>query len=49
MRVPLKWLERYVELANKGARDLGYPDVGALWRANYDMTPEEFEKEAQRL
>lgn len=28
---------RFVELANKGAREQGYADVGALWRSNYDM------------
>jgi peptidyl-dipeptidase A len=40
---------RYVALANEGARDIGFPDTGALWRSSYDMTPEEFEKEAARL
>src|SRR5215471_330824 len=33
---------RFVELANKGAREMGFADVGALWRSNYDMTPEQF-------
>ncbi|MBC2652538.1 M2 family metallopeptidase [Novosphingobium flavum] len=33
---------RMVELANAGAKDLGYADTGALWRSNYDMTPEAF-------
>ena len=28
---------RYVELANKGARQLGFKDNGAMWRSNYDM------------
>ena len=40
---------RFVELANKGARDLGFADMGALWRAGYDMTPEEFARELDRL
>jgi len=40
---------RYVALANEGARDIGFPDTGALWRSAYDMSPEEFEKEAARL
>ncbi len=40
---------RMVELGNQGSRELGYPDVGALWRSNYDMTPEEFQKELDRL
>ena len=30
---------RYVELANKGARELGFTDTGALWRSKYDMPP----------
>jgi peptidyl-dipeptidase A len=30
---------RYVELANKGAREIGFADVGALWRSGYDMPP----------
>jgi peptidyl-dipeptidase A len=37
--------EDYVKLAgvaNAGAKELGYPDVGALWRSNYDMSPTEF-------
>jgi peptidyl-dipeptidase A len=40
---------RYVELANKGAKEMGFKDVGAMWRANYDMTPEEFSAEMERL
>jgi peptidyl-dipeptidase A len=40
---------RYVELANKGARQLGFQDNGAMWRSKYDMTPEEFAKELDRL
>jgi peptidyl-dipeptidase A len=34
--------QRFVELANEGARELGFPDLGALWRAGYDMSPDEF-------
>jgi len=41
--------ERMVELGNAGARELGYADVGALWRSNYDMPPNEFAKEEDRL
>ena len=33
---------RLVELANEGARELGYADTGALWRSWYDMPPEAF-------
>src|SRR5262249_7679991 len=40
---------RYVELSNKGARELGCPDPGAMWRSKYDMTPEAFAKEVDRL
>ena len=40
---------RYVELANEGAAELGYGDLGEMWRANYDMSPAEFEGEAARL
>jgi len=40
---------RQVEIANQGARDLGYKDLGAYWRAKYDMTPDEFAKELDRL
>jgi peptidyl-dipeptidase A len=40
---------RYVELANKGAKELGFQDNGAMWRAKYDMPPDEFAKELDRL
>ena len=40
---------RMVEITNEGAKELGYNDVGALWRSGYDMTPEEFEAETDRL
>ena len=33
---------RLVEIANQGAKDLGYSDTGAMWRSRYDMSPEEF-------
>lgn len=33
---------RFVELSNAGAAELGYADTGAMWRAGYDMSPEEF-------
>jgi peptidyl-dipeptidase A len=41
--------ERFVELANEGARTLGFADMGALWRSNYDMPPEAFAAEVERL
>ncbi len=40
---------RMVELGDEGARQLGYADVGALWRSNYDMPPDQFAKEMDRL
>lgn len=40
---------RYVELANKGARELGFVDTGAMWRAKYDMPPDAFSAELDRL
>ena len=40
---------RYVELANEGARELGYGDLGEMWRANYDMNPDAFQAETKRL
>ena len=29
-------------LMNEGSRGIGYRDAGALWRAGYDMTPDQF-------
>ena len=40
---------RFVELANEGARELGYRDLGAMWRSGYDMEPDAFAAEATRL
>jgi peptidyl-dipeptidase A len=40
---------RYVELANAGARELGYQDLGAMWRSGYDMPADDFTREAARL
>ena len=40
---------RFVELANKGARELGFKDSGAMWRSKYDLPPDEFAKEVDRL
>lgn len=41
--------ERLVALANQGAGELGYTDVGALWRSKYDMDPAAFAAEVDRL
>jgi peptidyl-dipeptidase A len=40
---------RFVELSNKGAKELGFTDSGAMWRSKYDMSPEDFTKELDRL
>jgi peptidyl-dipeptidase A len=40
---------RFVSLSNKGARELGFKDTGAMWRAKYDMPPDDFAKELDRL
>ena len=40
---------RFVELSNKGARELGFADTGVLWRSNYDMPPDQFSAEVDRL
>ena len=41
--------QRFVELANEGARELGYRDLGVMWRSGYDMSPEAFAAETERL
>jgi peptidyl-dipeptidase A len=41
--------QRYVELGNKGARELGFADMGAMWRSKYDMPPDAFTAEMDRL
>jgi peptidyl-dipeptidase A len=40
---------RQAELVNEGARGLGYNDLGAMWRSNYDMPADEFAEELDRL
>ena len=44
-----KDFERFVTLANKGAHELGFADTGAMWRSKYDMPPDEFARELDRL
>jgi peptidyl-dipeptidase A len=41
--------ERFVDLANQGARTLGFADMGILWRSNYDMPPDAFSGEVERI
>ncbi|MGA7990955.1 MAG: M2 family metallopeptidase [Thermoanaerobaculia bacterium] len=40
---------RFVTLGNEGARELGFADTGAMWRSKYDMTPDAFAREVDRL
>ena len=40
---------RFVELSNQGSREIGFKDTGAMWRAGYDMTPDEFSADLERL
>jgi peptidyl-dipeptidase A len=40
---------RYVELGNKGSREIGFKDMGDLWRSGYDMPAEAFEADVERL
>ncbi|HBB88359.1 MAG TPA: peptidyl-dipeptidase [Blastocatellia bacterium] len=40
---------RFVELSNKGAKEMGFKDTGAMWRAKYDMEPDAFSAEMERL
>jgi peptidyl-dipeptidase A len=40
---------RFVELSNKGAQELGFADTGAMWRSKYDMPPDAFARDLDRL
>ena len=40
---------RYLELTNRGAKEIGFDDTGALWRSGYDMSPQAFEADLARL
>ena len=41
--------QRFVELGNEGAKELGYANLGELWRSKYDMPPDAFVAELDRL
>ena len=41
--------ERFVQLSNAGARELGFADTGDMWRSGYDMPPDDFTAELERL
>jgi len=40
---------RLVEIANEGAKELGFKDLGAMWRSHYDMDADAFAGEVDRL
>jgi peptidyl-dipeptidase A len=40
---------RMVGIANEGAKELGFANVGAMWRSGYDMPPDQFAAETERL
>lgn len=47
---PMKELyARQVELANEAAGELGFDDLGTMWRSAYDMDPAAFPGELDRL
>lgn len=41
--------QRFVELVNEGAREMGYADAGQMWRSGYDMPAEQVVSETDRL
>ncbi len=48
--VPMrKDYERFAELTNEGAKEMGFANTGEVWRAGYDMTPAQFQAETDRL
>nr|WP_294851282.1 M2 family metallopeptidase [uncultured Sphingomonas sp.] len=40
---------KMTELSNQGAKELGFADTGAMWRSAYDMPPEAFAKDTERM
>jgi peptidyl-dipeptidase A len=40
---------RLVDLANQGAKEMEFADVGAMWRSGYDMPADNFAREVDRL
>ncbi|MBX7531380.1 M2 family metallopeptidase [Qipengyuania sp. 1XM1-15A] len=41
--------QRMISIANEGAQELGFDDLGAMWRSNYDMDPDQFAAETERM
>ena len=40
---------RMIAIANEGSKELGFADLGAMWRSNYDMDPDQFAAETERM
>lgn len=40
---------RFAELSNKGAREMGFADTGIMWRSKYDVAPDAFAADVDRL
>ena len=40
---------RMIAIANEGSQELGFADLGAMWRSNYDMDPDQFAAETERM
>ncbi|MDZ4868846.1 MAG: M2 family metallopeptidase [Alphaproteobacteria bacterium] len=41
--------QRFVEIVNQGAKEMGFADTGEVWRGAYDMKPDAFAQETERL
>ena len=41
--------QRMIAIANEGSKELGFADLGAMWRSNYDMDPDQFAAETERM
>ncbi|MFO0723933.1 MAG: M2 family metallopeptidase [Myxococcota bacterium] len=41
--------QKLVSLSNEGAKEIGYQNAGELWRAGYDMKPDEFAATTEKL
>ncbi|MEP0190785.1 MAG: M2 family metallopeptidase [Erythrobacter sp.] len=40
---------KMIGIANDGSKELGFADLGAMWRSNYDMDPDAFAAETERM
>ncbi len=41
--------QRMIAIANEGSKELGFADLGAMWRSNYDRDPDQFAGETERM